>query len=154
MDASIINPFLEATLDITNTMAQLTPTLGKLTLKQGNASMGPVTGFIELKSMKKRGTLAITFNEMALLLIYERMLGEKLEKIDESAFDLAGEFTNMVCGGAKQRLSAKGYDFTLTRPSILKGNEHLIEHFPSSPVLTLPMDIENGKLFIEVSLER
>jgi len=154
MDAGIINPFLEATLEVTKSMAQLEATVGHPAIKKGIEAQGEVTGFIELNGTALQGTLAITFNKEALLLVYKKMLGDTLDDIDESALDLAGEITNMVCGGAKQRLSENGYNFTLTRPSILSGTPHEIKHRGSGPVITLPLELGHGKMFIEVCLHR
>lgn len=154
MDVAIINPFVEATLEVTRTMANTKSTVGKPTLKQGNQADGEVTGFIKLSGTEHNGSLAITFNQDAILLVYERMLGEKITSLDDSALDLAGEITNMVCGGAKARLEQKGYDFSLTQPTILTGSEYTIDHPGNCPVITLPLELEQGKIFIEVSLSR
>ena len=152
MDTAIINPFLEATLDVAKTMAMLELQVGKPSIKQGRESLGAVTGLIELNSADHRGSLAISFDADALLTIYKNMLGEEHNDIDEPILDLAGEITNMVCGGAKQRLSAKGYDFDLTQPKILSGNQHLIAHIEGLPVIQLPLTAGSSKIYIEVSL--
>lgn len=154
MDAGILNTFIEATLDVTRNMAQLDADVGKPGLKKGVVSDGHVTGFIELRGPDHLGTLAISFDEIALLLVYQRMLGEELTKVDESALDLAGEIANMVCGGAKKRLADIGYDFDLTRPSILSGLNHEIAHTAGGPVTVLPLGLGNGKMFIEVCMDR
>lgn len=154
MDVKIINPFLEALLEVARTMAQLDIEVGQPSLKKGRHAPGAVTGFINLKGNPYRGSLAISFSRDALLLIYQNMLGEPLEDLDDSALDLAGEITNMVCGGAKQRLSQDGLDFELTLPSMLSGSPHEIEHNNPDSVVTLPLNLERGKMFIEVSLNR
>lgn len=154
MDVKIINPFVEALVEVATSMAQLELTVGKPFLKQATEAEGEVSGFIELKSAQHNGSLAITFDRPALLLVYERMLGEALETVDDSALDLAGEITNMVCGGAKQRLASNGYDFELTTPSMLKGDHHVISHLGGGPVIGLPLSTQNGQVMLEVSLNR
>ena len=154
MDVGIINPFLKSTLEVTRSMAQLEATLGKPFLKTNQTSQGEVTGLIELASSHNRGSLAITFSKDALLLVYQRMLGETLAELDESTFDLAGEITNMVCGGAKQRLSAKGLEFNLTRPTMLTGALHEVQHLGTGPVVTMALQLEQGSIYIEVCLNR
>ncbi|WP_040556414.1 chemotaxis protein CheX [Reinekea blandensis] len=154
MDVRIINPFLEATLDVARTMAQLEVTVGKPVLKQGHDAPGQVSGFIHLNGLNHKGSLAISFSSKALLLIYRNMLGEPLETLDDSALDLAGEITNMVCGGAKQRLASKGYEFDLTQPTLLSGSPHSIEHTPAGPVVTLPLHLPEGEMYLEVCLNR
>ena len=153
MNSDIVNPFVEATLDVMKNMAQLDATLGKASLKQSEIAQASTSGFIELIGSTP-GTLSISFCDKAIMRIYENMLGDILESIDHSALDLVGEFTNMVCGGAKQRLSQKGYDFSLSQPKILSGKDHAIEHIRGCPVLTLPLEMSPGNIFIEVGMSR
>lgn len=152
MDVKIINPFVEALLDVTESMAQLTGQVGKPELKTTLTAPGIVSGFIRLNGRKANGTLAVSFSEPSLLMIFERMLGESLPELDDSAYDLAGELTNMVCGGAKRRLSDSGYEFDLTQPDILKGLGHRLEH-GKGPIISLPIQFGLGNIYIEVSLK-
>ena len=154
MDVKIINPFLEATINIASVMAQLDVKVGRAILKQDNIAQGDVTGLIKLQGNFHEGSLAFSFSQDALRLIYQKMLGEPLTLLDQSALDLAGEFTNMVCGGAKQRLADKGYEFELTQPSMLSGDQHQVNHLGLGPVLTVPLELEQGTMYIEVCLNR
>lgn len=154
MDVGIINPFVESIIEVAQMMAQLDVDVGKPEVKKDTIAQGEVTGLIELAGQKHKGSLAISFEKDALLLVYQKMLGETLETLDDSTLDLAGEITNMVCGSAKQKLSEKGYDFDLTQPSILSGEQHIIEHKWGGPILALPLQLEAGIIYIEVSLHR
>ena len=152
MNVAIINPFVEATLDVTTNMAQLTATIGKPNLKKESSLHGDITGFIELNGTEQKGTLALSFTEEAILLIYERMLGEEADSINTAVEDLTGEFTNMVCGGAKQRLAGQGFNFDLTRPSIIQGKSKTADHIPGKPVIELPIQLEGKEMYLEVCL--
>lgn len=154
MDIGILDTIIEATLDVTRNMAQLDANVGKPNVKHSVIANGYVTGFIELSGVDHHGTLAISFDEVALLLLYHRMLGEELYIVDESVLNLAGEIANIVCGGAKQRLADLGYDFDLTSPSIISGEKHEITHAGVSPVVIVPLYIGDGKMFIEVCMDR
>ncbi|MBU2864769.1 chemotaxis protein CheX [Reinekea forsetii] len=154
MDVKLINPFVEALLEVTESMAQLTGEIGKPSIKVGDDAQGVVSGYILLNSSSNNGSLSITFTEDVLLDIYQKMLGEPLEQLDDSAYDLVGEITNMVCGGAKRRLSEQGLDFDLATPSIIKGEGHKVEHLDNKPVVVLPFTFEKGEIFIEVCLNR
>jgi chemotaxis protein CheX len=154
MDVKLINPFVEALLEVTESMAQLSGQIGKVQLKEGNKSQGIVSGFIRLNNANTNGSLSISFSEPVLLSIYERMLGETLEQLDDSAYDLVGEITNMVCGGAKRRLSEQGLDFDLATPDVLKGEGHELIHLDNKPVVLLPFTYEMGDIYIEVCLNR
>ncbi|WP_320825456.1 chemotaxis protein CheX [Reinekea sp.] len=154
MNVKIINPFVESLISVIGTMAQLDATLGKASLKISTQAPGIVTGFIQLSGLTQRGSLAISFTQGAILLVFEKMLGDRPDGIDESTLDLAGEITNMVCGGAKQRLSANNYVFELTQPIILSGLGHTIDHPGPNAVITVPLALSEGIIFIEVSLDR
>jgi chemotaxis protein CheX len=154
MDVKLINPFVEALLEVTESMAQMTGEIGRPTIKVGEDAQGIVSGFIALNSVNTNGSLSISFTEDVLLDIYHKMLGEALEQVDDSAYDLVGEITNMVCGGAKRRLSEDGFDFDLSTPSIIKGVGHKLEHLDNKPVVVLPFKFEKGDIFIEVCLNR
>ncbi len=155
MEVSLINPFLEATLDVFRTMAMLDINVGTPRLKEDNHAKGIVSGVIELHSDNYQGTLALSFEKNALFTIYRNMLGEEHNSIDEQILDLAGELTNMVCGGSKQRLSERGYHFDLTQPKILSGESHTIEHKDQLPVIQLPLTTDNDtRIFLEISMNR
>ncbi|MFQ3229395.1 chemotaxis protein CheX [Reinekea sp.] len=154
MDVKLINPFVESLLEVTETMAQLSGHIGKAQLKVGNKSHGIVSGYIRLHSPNTNGSLSISFSEAALLAIYERMLGEPLKQLDDSAYDLVGELTNMVCGGAKRRFSEQGLDFDLATPDVIKGDGHELNHLDNQPVVLLPFRYEMGEIYIEVCLNR
>jgi chemotaxis protein CheX len=154
MDVKLINPFVEALIEVTESMAQMSGHIGKPTLKQDVKALGIVSGFIKLNNANTKGSLSISFSEPVLLSIYEKMLGETLVQLDESAYDLAGEITNMVCGGAKRRLSEQGLSFDLATPEIYKGAGHDILHLDNRPVVLLAINMEMGNIFIEVCLNR
>lgn len=154
MDVKLINPFIDALLEVTQNMAQLSGQIGKAQLKVGNKSQGAVSGFIRLNNATTNGSLSISFSEPVLLGIYEKMLGETLVELDDSAYDLVGEITNMVCGGAKRRLSEQGLDFDLASPDVIKGDNHELNHFDNKSVVLLPFIYEMGDIFIEVCLNR
>lgn len=152
MDVQIINPFLEATMDVFDSMVQVKTTVGKPTVKNHCIAQGEITGTIELLSAQHRGMLAISFSRPAALLIYEKMLGESASEVDTAVLDLIGEITNMVCGGAKNKLHKSGYDFELTQPLVLHGSDVEISHVLQRPILSIPFQAESNEIFIEVSM--
>src|SRR3569832_1054656 len=100
MNAELINPLLEAILDVLSTMAQREAKPGRPTLKQDDAAHGDVTGLIGMTGEQARGSLAVTFSVRAFLDICRRMLGEESITIVASVTDLVGVITYMVSGGA------------------------------------------------------
>ncbi|UCD36494.1 MAG: chemotaxis protein CheX [Nitrospiraceae bacterium] len=153
MNVEFINPFLEALLNVLRTMAAMDAQPGSPEIKKTNISSGDVTGLIGMTSDLTKGTLAISFTEAAILEIMQRMLGEAVERIDETVTDMVGEITNMVTGGAKKILSEKGYHFDMAIPSVVAGKGHVIRHKSKSPIINVPFTTEKGDFFIEVCFD-
>jgi chemotaxis protein CheX len=102
---------------------------------------------------KTKGSLSITFEKSLALRIMQRMVGDKLEEIDEEITDMVGEITNMVSGGAKLELSKKGYEFDMATPMVVSGTNHTIDHIHEGHVIIIPFGSDSGKAFIEICFD-
>ena len=134
-------------------MAKLEPKPGKLALKDTKKAYGDVTGIMTMVSDTIKGSLAITFSEPAILDIAKRMLNQEFSEIDETVTDLTGELTNMITGGAKAIFETQGYDFNMSLPTVISGENHSVEHKSDGPTIVLPFSIDAGDFFIEVCFE-
>ena len=150
---NLINPVLETMVSVLSTMANLQPSIGKLRLKQNEIALGEVTGIMSMVSPKVRASLAITFTRPAILDLVKRMLGEELSEVDDTARDMAGEMTNMVVGGAKNLYAAQGYDFDMSTPSILVGENHTVHHAYPGKTIVMPFNSDSGEFFVEICFE-
>lgn len=150
MDARFINPVLLSILNVLNTMANIQPRQGKLSLKTDNNALGAVTGIIDMNGKQATGSIAISFSEPAALDIGKRMLHTEFEKVDDQIEDLVGEIANMMAGGAKANLENDGFDFELSLPNVKSGDGHLVEHSVNGPTIMLPFTTDSGDFFIEI----
>lgn len=150
MNVKHINPLLESTATVLSTMAMVEVTPGKPSVKESKQALGDVTGMIDLAGDDSNGSLSISFSEAAILSITQNMLGETLNEIDETVVDVVGEITNMITGSAKRIYSEQGMEFELTRPSMLVGQDQMIEHTVEGTTIVLPFSIEAGDFFVEV----
>lgn len=57
------------------------------------------------------GFMFIIFDELLVLIIMERMVGECFEKFDVEVGDMVGEVINMICGNVKWDFVEWGYEF-------------------------------------------
>ena len=62
MDVKLINPFINATINVLETMAFITVEAGKPYLKSDNVAVGDVTGILGLTGIVN-GTISVTFQE-------------------------------------------------------------------------------------------
>ncbi len=152
MDVNVINPFLNAVIDVLATMAQITPEPGKPFIKTSRLAQGDITGIIGITG-KDKGTIAITFTEASATAIVGNMIGEKVVEV-EVLRDGIGEVTNMVAGQARQGLAAIGMKYHASIPMVIVGKNHVVKHISEGPILAIPFTTPHGPLTVEVCFGR
>lgn len=152
MDASLINPFINATMNVLETMAFIKSEAGKPYLKKNDVAKGDVTGIIGLTGVAN-GTIAVTFQEAAILKIVSNMFGEEMTSLNSEVTDAVGEITNMISGQARRELEGLGKVFEAAIPSVITGKDHEIVHYSSGPIIAIPFKTDGGHFTIEVCLE-
>ena len=152
MNIKLINPFINATLNVLETMAFIKPEAGTPYLKKDYVAHGDVSGVIGLTG-KTNGTVFVTFNESCILKIVSNMFGEEFRKINNEIEDAVGELTNMICGQARKELEEIGKTFSAAIPSVITGKNHKLESITKGPKIAIPFKTDFGSFTIEVSLE-
>lgn len=153
MDAKMINPFINATINVLETMAFVKCKPGKPYLKKEDTAKGDVTGVIGITG-ETNGTISVTFEEKAILNIVSRIFGEKMNTLNSEVADAVGELTNMISGQARRGLEEIGKIFKAAIPTVIAGKDHQITHYTNGPKIAIPFEIEGGHFTIEVCLEK
>ncbi len=153
MDVLLINPFINATLNVLETMAFITVTPGKPYVKKDNLAVGDVTGILGLTGIAN-GTIAVTFEKKCILTIVSNMFGEAMETLNDEISDAVGELTNMISGQARRELEQMGKVFKAAIPSVVTGKNHSIRHYSEGPKIAIPFNTDGGNFTIEVCFER
>lgn len=151
MNVTFINPFLESTINVLSTMASINPVPGKPFLKNDKVACGDVSGIIGLTGTA-RGSMAISFSTASILKIVSNMIGEKHSVVNSSICDAVGELTNMVSGDARKRLETEGFQINASLPTVVYGENHIINHVLGGPSIIIPFDTEEGPFFVDVCL--
>jgi len=152
MDASLINPFISATINVLETMAFIKCKAEKPYLKKDDVAKGDVTGVIGITGASN-GTIAVTFEEETILKIVSNMFGEEMTKLNNEVADAVGELTNMISGQARRELEENGKIFEAAIPSVVAGKNHQITHYTDGPKIAIPFTTDGGRFTIEVCLE-
>ena len=152
MDAKLINPFINATLNVLKTMAHVDAAPGKPTVKLDNRTWGDVTGIIGMAGEKVSGTMAISFEQTTILYAVSKMLMEEFTQINQDVVDAVGEITNMICGGTKKDLAEAGYKFDMAIPMIISGKGVEVKQMTASPILVIPFTSGPGSFVVEANL--
>jgi chemotaxis protein CheX len=154
MNAEFINPFVAALLNVVSTMAQTELTPGKPQKKSDDKAGGDVSGLIGMVGENIQGSLSISFEEGLVLEIMHKMLGEKPDSINSEVNDMVGEITNMICGGAKNELDQKGYNFGMATPMIVSGKNHTIDHQVDGKKMVMPFSHKSGNVYLEMCFNK
>ena len=153
MDVKLVNPFINATVNVLETMAFMTVNAGKPYLKTDNIAVGDVSGILGLTGVAN-GTIAVTFEEKCILAVVSNMFGETMSELNNEIADAVGELTNMISGQARRELAEMGKVFKAAIPSVIIGKNHSVIHFTNGPKIAIPFDTDNGDFTIEVCFER
>lgn len=151
VDVMVINALLDSLLKSLSIMANIEPVPGVAEVKNGNLSMGEVTGLMEMSSDDTKGTMALSFTKPFVIDLVKRIFAENIDDINETAIDLTGELTNMIVGGAKNILSEKGLEIGMSTPTILTGVDHVVDHKYNGKTIVLPFTAEKGEIFLEIN---
>ncbi|WP_340680120.1 chemotaxis protein CheX [Paraglaciecola sp.] len=154
MNAEFINPFISALINVMSTMAQTELTPGKPKKKHDDKAGGDISGLIGMVGDNIQGSLSISFEEGLVVEIMEKMLGEKPDGINADVKDMVGEITNMICGGAKNELSQKGYEFGMATPMVVSGKNHTVNHLVDGKKMVMPFNHKSGTLYLEMCFNK
>lgn len=153
MDAKMINPFLNATLEIIEEMAPIDPEKQKIYLKKDDRASGDISGIISLSGSGK-GTVAVSFDKKVIFYIVSSLFEEKVTKLDNMVIDAAGELTNMITGRAIEKLAKNGFDLIMSVPKVVHGKNHQIMHNTSCPKVVIPFTTSKGNFTVEFSFDK
>ncbi len=153
MDVTIINPFLNATLNVIETMAFVKAKAEKPYLKKDNVAQGDVSGIVGITGAV-RGTVSITFDEFSILKIVSNMFGEEMKEINHEISDAVGELTNMISGQARQEIEKTGKILHGAIPTVITGKNHKLISMTKGPKSAIPFKTDTGSFTVEVCLER
>ena len=95
MDVKLIKPFINATINVLETMAFMTVEAGKPYVKTDNVAVGDVSGVLGLTGVAN-GTIAVTFEERCILKVVSNMFGEDMTELNNEIADAVGELTNII----------------------------------------------------------
>ena len=152
MDVKVINPFINATLNVLETMAFVKSEAGKPYLKKDDVARGDVSGVIGITG-ETNGTIYVTFDESCILKIVSNMFGEEMKEINNEITDAVGELTNIISGQARKELEEIGKVFHGAIPSVITGKNHKLIPMTKGPKIAIPFKTESGNFTVEIALE-
>lgn len=151
-----INFFIEAVVSTFNAMIGATPVRTKIMMKgdkDEGLSMYGVSGVIDLAG-EASGSVVLTFNEDTAKNVVGKMTGATYSELTADVVDGIGELTGVIAGDAKNRLSQKGYNFTVGLPTVISGRNFITTRTKGVPCIVILFSSPVGGLSLEVCLKK
>lgn len=153
LDVSFINPFIEATLEVIQLMANTKVTRESVFIRANDVASGDISAVVAMISSKFTGSFAIAFEKNCFLEIASNMLYEEQKMITGENQDAAAEICNQVFGKTKAVMNDQlNLDIAKAIPAIIVGDGHTIKHQVIGPCLAVKFKTSRGSFTIEVVL--
>jgi len=155
VDNKYIQPFVDATVKVLETMAFTTPTLRAIGPWNKTLAAGQVVGIIGLSNENEnlQGFMSLGFTEACICRIVSNMLGEEFLHICDETREAVGEIANMISGQARQGLSTKGIKLQAALPSVISGTDLTVDGSEKTPRIMITFDTEAGPFEIGVCID-
>ncbi len=151
MDVSVVNPFLEAAVNVFRNMFSLEVRAGKpRVVDDAEGHDWDLSGLIGLTG-GAQGIVAIRLGKtLASGLVASS--GVDCAAGDDMVTGLVAELTNIVSGNATTALS--GLDVEISPPVVVEGANHRIAWPRIAPVIGVPFETDKGPFEIDVCFKR
>ncbi|MCB0415014.1 MAG: chemotaxis protein CheX [Bdellovibrionales bacterium] len=156
VDGEFLNPFIGAAKTTLETQANIQITPSKAFIKKNTDDYPTsieIAGIINLTCQQFSGSIALCFNSETFFKIYESMLDETPQELNEEVSDCAGELLNIIFGTAKTALQTKGYKLERAIPTVLIGEKLKVQFRSKYPAIVLPFESSAGNFFIEILVD-
>lgn len=150
MNVQFLNPFVEAAFTVLEAEVGVKAKRGDLSLQRSASTADDITVLISLVGHVK-GVVLYSLSEVTAINIVTKILEQPFEEFDELAQSGIGELGNVITGQAGNRLSAAGYESTISPPSLIQGKGTLISTLDFER-LQVPIETELGKIHIHLAL--
>jgi len=155
MNSKIVQPFIDATLKVLETMAFITPVQGETCLWDNDQAIGEVVGIVGLSNEDEniKGFMSVGFTEASIVQIVSGMLGEEFPGICDEVREAVGEIANMISGQARQGLSQKGIKLQASLPSVISGKDLTMDGSTKRPLVMVQFSVDKGPFELGICIE-
>lgn len=155
IDVNFINPFVDATLNALQGLAEIRAKPGKSYIKSDKTpapNHADIAAVIGLTSKHFRGSVAICFSGATLYQVTSRIAKKPIASIDGDAETALSQLMGHLFYNAAIRLGDRGYSFEQAVPTIVKGRALEVLHLAPTPTLILPFNTEIGLFWMEITV--
>lgn len=149
MDVHLINPFIESTLEVFQSMVGVELESGvSRAAAHPSVVEGAVSAVVTMRGGASGSLILIFPREVVGLVV--RQWDEDIEKL-EDILDAIGELANMVCGSAKHKLSNQLIEISI--PAVVVGRNFADSLNKLTPWLIVPFEGQFGSFDLAMSFQ-
>jgi chemotaxis protein CheX len=148
MDVTYINPFIESTQRVFQTMLHVPVEIGKPQISK-TLPQHDVSGIIGM-SGDVVGVVVLSFPRSVAKVIVGKFAGMELPVDGEDFADAVGELINMISGAAKSQFEGKSV--SISCPSVILGSGHQVAKPSDTVGVSIPCSVYCGQFSIDVAI--
>jgi chemotaxis protein CheX len=150
MDAKLLNPFIEAAVEVLKAEVNATITRGVLSLQKSSMTTDDITVLINLIG-DVFGIVMYSMPTSTGLNMVSKIMGQEMTELDSLAQSGVAELGNVISGRATLKFSQAGYNADISTPTIVvgKGVEISTLDFPR---IVVPLETELGVITVHLAL--
>lgn len=149
MNAKLLNLFLDAAVEVLE--AEVGPPIerGQITLKNGDHETNEVNVHLAVLG-RLEGAVIYGMSKETALNIVSRMIGQRMDELDDLAQSGIAELGNVITGRAGTLLAPTGYVTSISVPTLLIGKAKItVQDFRR---LVVPLHCQDGVIDVHLAL--
>jgi chemotaxis protein CheX len=151
MNANLLNPFIQAAVDVLKAEVGTEITRGNLALQKSALTSDDITVLINLIG-DVYGVVMYGMQISTGLGMVSKIMGQEFTQLDSLAQSGVAELGNVISGQATVRFSAAGYQSNISTPMVLTGNGVEIATLDFIRIV-VPLETQYGILTVHLALK-
>ena len=151
MDVKLLNPFIQAAVEVLKAEVGVEVTRGDITLQKSSLTSDDITVLLNLIG----DVYGVVMYGMAMstgLSMVSSIMGRRFDELNSLAQSGVAELGNVISGRATIRFSEAGYTSNISTPTVLVGSGIQISTL-DFPRILVPLETEFGTLTAHLALK-
>ena len=151
MDVKLLNPFIEAAVEVLKAEVDANITRGQLSLHKSSLTTDDITVLINLIG-DVFGVVMYSMPTATGLNMVSKMMGQEFTQLDTLAQSGVAELGNVISGRATIKFSQAGYKADISTPTVLLGQGIEVSTL-DFPRIVVPLDTGLGMMTVHLALK-
>ena len=150
MDAKLLNPFIQAAVEVLKKEVGATVSRGDISLQKSSLTSDDITVLINLIG-DVYGVVMYGMSTRTCLNLVSKIMGQEFTELNSLAQSGMAELGNVISGQGTIRFSEAGYKSNISTPMVLHGNGIEVSTL-DFPRIVVPLDTQVGVLTVHLAL--